>query len=399
MKGELSIKVFPHPTKIKNGKHQLFIRLTLHRKKVELATKFYVPLDKWEIYIQKNNTIDEELTRIKREIYRIKNRLEDEKKPVSASLIKDVLTERVKVQVYLLDFFQSFVNRISSLKEYTKQNVGKYAKTKEYLGEFLTTNRKVKDVLISQVDYKFISDFDDYMISRYLPKLKRTMDRNTVNQHHTRLRTILLRAIRENIILVNPYQDFPLTDEVKAPKYLTDEELQRIIQHPLGDNPSLQRVRDIFIFSVYTGLRFTDAQKVKVSDIRQDKEEEYYLYVESQNKTEDPVMIPLFKPVVAILHRYDDAERKVTGYVLPRISNQKTNTYLKIIADLIGLTKNLTHHVARHTCATTVLLSNDVSLEATGKWLGQKSIKSTQIYAKVTNQYLKKVAQHVKDKI
>jgi integrase len=124
-------------------------------------------------------------------------------------------------------------------------------------------SQKKKDIILSATNYKFISDLDDFLMNYYLPKLRRTLERNTVNQHHTRLRTILLRAVREGVLSQNPYNDFKLTDEEKPPRYLTEQELQLIINHNLGDNPSLQRVRDIFIFSVYTGLRFTDAQKLK----------------------------------------------------------------------------------------------------------------------------------------
>lgn len=131
MKG-ISIIFYPHPIRVKEGKHQVFYRITLDRKKAECATKFYVAMKEWAAF-QKDETFDNEQSRIKSEIYRIKNRLIDEGRPISAKIIKDILTQKQQVQAYLIDFFQSFINRISSLKkEYTQENVKKYETTKNY---------------------------------------------------------------------------------------------------------------------------------------------------------------------------------------------------------------------------------------------------------------------------
>ena len=100
----------------------------------------------------------------------------------------------------------------------------------------------------------------------------------------------------------------------------------------------------------------------------------------------------MLKKALELYNKYEE-ERKITGYVLPRLSQQKLNLYLKTIANLVGIKKQLSHHVARHTAATTIFMQNGISLESTGKMLGHRSIKSTQIYAKVTNIMLKEAAQ------
>lgn len=100
----------------------------------------------------------------------------------------------------------------------------------------------------------------------------------------------------------------------------------------------------------------------------------------------------MLKKALELYYKYEE-ERQITGYILPRLSHPKLNTYLKVIASLVGIKKPLSHHVARHTAATTIFLQNGISLETTGKLLGHKSIKSTQIYAKVTNVMLKEAAQ------
>ena len=112
-----------------------------------------------------------------------------------------------------------------------------------------------------------------------------------------------------------------------------------------------------------------------------------------------PVYIPLLEKAKKIILKYSTSERQITGKVLPKISNQKLNAYLKTIGELSGINKPLTHHVARHTCATTILLSNGMQMEAVSKWLGHSSIKHTQIYAKMTNEYLREQTDKIKSKL
>ena len=288
--------------------------------------------------------------------------------------------------------------RLEMAGEVEKETVTRYKETKAHLLGFLS-EKKLDDILIEHIDYKFISDFDLYLLNKKVGGSQKNIERNTVNKHHSRLRTILIRAIREGHIVKNPYMDFKLKYTPSKRTFLTEDELEAIIKHSLGDNESLIKVRDIFIFSVYTGLRFEDAQQLTIDRIAKDKKGNYSLTI-AQEKTNEPLSIPLFKPAVDVVKKYDgSAERKIFNKVLPKITNQKLNAYLKVIADLTEIKKNLTHHVARHTCATTILLSNEVPMEVVSKWLGHTNIKTTQIYAKITNTYLQKMAEKIEDKI
>jgi site-specific recombinase XerD len=227
---------------------------------------------------------------------------------------------------------------------------------------------------------------------------KGTMDRNSVNKQHQRLKAVLFKAIREGYIEKNPYQNFKLKNNKTHRDFLTEEELELIKTHPLGGNASLQKVRDIFLFSVYTGLRFGDASQLTVNHIRKDKEGKFWIE-KMQGKTNEMLRIPMLKPAVEIMEKYDTLERKVTNCILPKISHQKVNAYLKTIADLIGTQKQLSHHVARHTFATTITLSNNVPLEIVSKLLGHTSTKATQVYAKITNKYLIQITDQLDKKL
>ncbi len=387
--------------KAKGSKKPLYLRITLNRKKAEVATKYFLEPKEWNEVNQctrKNAEINEDIASTKNKVYEIIKSLEKAKTPVTAHIIKTYLTGKDKISAYLLQSYDKHVARLEMAGEVEKETITRYKETKVHLTGLLK-EKKLDDILIEQIDYKFISDFDLYLLNKKVGDSEKKIERNTANKHHSRLRTILIRAIREGYIVKNPYMDFKLKYTPSKRTFLTEDELKAIIEHSLGGNESLIKVRDIFIFSVYTGLRFEDAQQLTIDKIVKDKKGNYSLTI-AQEKTSEPLSIPLFKPAVDVVKKYEGSdERKILGKVLPKITNQKLNSYLKVIADLTGIKKNLTHHVARHTCATTILLSNEVPMEIVSKWLGHTNIKTTQIYAKITNTYLQKMAEKIEDKI
>ena len=164
--------------------------------------------------------------------------------------------------------------------------------------------------------------------------------------------------------------------------FLTIEELEKLKSFNL-ENYSFEKVRDIFLFSCYTGLRFSDALDLSMEQIRSN-ENTSFIYRE-QIKTGESINIPLVPEAMQIIEKYNDNENRVVkNKVLPHISNQNFNLYLKSIAGIVGLNKKLTHHVARHTFAT-FLLNKSVSLEVVSSLLGHTNIRTTQVYAKMQN--------------
>lgn len=397
----LSLRFYLNENKEKGAKHPIYCRITVDRKKAEITTKYFAEVKDWDDSKQrtkKNNSINEELTSIETEVYAIVKRLEKEKKQISARIIKNCLTGEDKLDPNLLEYYDTYVSRLDKAGEVEKVTVTRYKETRVYLERFLEEN-KIQDVLMENINFKFISDFDLFLLNLKDKNQKILMERNTINKHHSRLRTMIIRAIKEGFINKSPYVDFKLKNTPSKRTFLSQEELEQIIKHELAGNESLIRVRDIFVFSVYTGLRFEDAQKLTMDRIIKDKKEKYSLEI-SQEKTDEALSIPLLKPAINIIEKYGNSpERKIFNKVLPKITNQKLNAYLKTIADLVGISKTLSHHVARHTCATTILLSNEVPIEVVSKWLGHTNIKTTQIYAKITNIYMQKMAIKIDKKI
>lgn len=381
---------------------KIFLRITVDRKKAEIYTGHTVLPEHWneeqqQSEYKKDKALNEDLVGIKNEIIAVKRRLQYENKPISAKVIKDIYTGASEVKHTLFDYYRQYLEQIEKLtKEYSKGTVKNYRVTYRHLQNFLAS-RKVKDLPLTLVDNKFANDFDFHLMTYVNPVTKVTMDRNTANRQHNRLKTILNKAVREGILDKSPYDNFKLKDNATNREFLTEEELELLKHHPLGGNKSLQRVRDIFLFSVYTGLRFGDAQQLKLTHVRKDKEGKYWIE-KAQEKTTTMLRIPMLRPAVTLFEKYDCEERKITGFILPRISNQKVNAYLKIVAELTGISKQLTHHVARHTFATTITLSNDVPLEIVSKLMGHTSIRTTQIYAKITDKFLSEITTRLDEK-
>jgi len=178
--------------------------------------------------------------------------------------------------------------------------------------------------------------------------------------------------------------------------FLTEEELQRMMTMQIS-NDRLNRIRDIYVFSCFTGLAFSDAQGLRYENIEELKGQKWI--VVRRKKTNQMCRIPLLPPALAILEKYkDDPYCIKTGLVLPIPSNQKTNAYLQEIADLAGINKHLSTHTARHTFATTVTLSNKISIEVVAKMLGHSSINMTKKYARVVDDFISRDMSKIQDK-
>jgi site-specific recombinase XerD len=174
--------------------------------------------------------------------------------------------------------------------------------------------------------------------------------------------------------------------------YLTEEEINTMMEKQFSTE-RLNRIKDIFLFSCFTGLAFADVASLRKSDINFVMSGEKWILTKRQ-KTNSICNIPLLPPAEYIISKYEnDPICLNTGKLLPVSSNQKTNAYLKEIAAICGIDKELTFHIARHTFATTVTLTNGVSIESVSKMLGHKNLRTTQHYAKIID---KKVGDDMK---
>jgi integrase len=315
---------------------------------------------------------------VRAEVLNAHKQLHSERKVITAKAIK-------------LRYFGEDEERTTLMKavEYHNQNINgalkpgtlkNYFSTEKYLREFLKERLKTDDIYLVQLNYKFIVDFENY-IRTYKPKKeRRTCSNNGVMKHLSRLMKIVNLSIRMEWLEKDPFKNYKLRFVKNERDYLTERELELLEETsfiPIG----LKRVKDVFLFSCYTGLSYIDIKELNPNQILTGIDGNKWIHTK-RTKTNELLRIPLLPKAREILGKYEN-EIEPTGKPLPVYSNQKTNKILKEIAKACGIHKNITFHVARHTFATTVTLANGVPIETVSKLLGHTKLTTTQIYARV----------------
>jgi site-specific recombinase XerD len=211
------------------------------------------------------------------------------------------------------------------------------------------------------------------------------------------LRKIINLAIANEWTTQDPFVKFRFSLKEVKRQALSEGELQLLAEKDLKAE-RLNRVRDIFVFCCYTGLAYADVEKLTPDHIRQGIDGQKWIFTE-RTKTRTTSNIPLLAPALALIEKYKDHPQSVNrGRVFPVLTNQKMNAYLKEIADLCGFQQELTTHLARHTFATTVTLTNGVPIETVSSMLGHRNIRTTQIYAKVVQSKVSEDMQKLRQK-
>ncbi|WP_333801206.1 site-specific integrase [Phnomibacter sp.] len=263
----------------------------------------------------------------------------------------------------------------------TKATYEKYRRSVLHTEEFLMKEFKVRNYSINRLNTHFLEKYFRYL------RTTRNLQHNTAVKHLSFVKTVLLPAIRAGVIKNDPFRELKLRLKPVYPGFLNQEEIDKLVALELKDR-NMARKRDIFLFACYTGLAYVDLKGLKGEHIFQEKDGSYYI-IKARQKTGEQSIIPLLPASARILQSYSPTGdiRDFMWYVS---SNQKMNEGIKILGQMAGIEKPLHMHLARHTFATTVTLSNGVPIESVSKMLGHATIKQTQHYAKV-------VASKIKD--
>ena len=380
------------------GRYKINVRIFHKRKKSELVTDIYTTLDKWNLEVGRPVNDPEtsaRIAKIESDIFRVKEQLVMEGYEISSKLIKDVFTGASKVQYGIIEFIERFITLRKSDTSLSKTYFFKFKRLQKDITDFISKKYHTSDLMLPRVDYAFITSFDRYLKSQISQQFSRPLAPTTIFKMHSFFRTVLIQAYREGFIKKQPYVDFKLRKVRTDIKYLTKEELSRLENIEIIGQ--LEKPLDVFLFSVYTGLRFRDAQSLTTKNIDYINTEPKFINL-VQQKTGDPVVIPILKPTLNLLEKYKNSDDRLKhGRLIPKMSNVKLNLYLKVIGELAKISLKLTHHVARHTCATTVLLENNVPMEQVSKWLGHSDISSTQVYGKITKSRLDTTANRINE--
>ena len=368
----------------------LYARITFNGKRAEFSTSRKIDLRFWNSRSgkakgnsERAKSIDRFIESIKASIYDVYDRLVREKKTISARIIRDEYFGKEEEPHMLIEIFQQHNDEMERLigKGYTKGTMQRYKACKKHIEEYLLYTYKKKDIPVQEVDHKFITGFEYYM------KSQKDCAHNTTVKYIVNFKKIIRIAYANQWIERDPFFHWKGTWKAAEREYLTDKDLKNLAEKEF-EIPRLELVRDIFLFCCYTGLAFADVKKLSEDDLVIGMDGKKWIKTKRQ-KTNSLSSIPLLDIPAEIIEKYKDHSRiRDTKNLLPVLTNQKSNAYLKEIADVCKIKKTLTTHLARHTFATTVTLSKGVPIESVGKMLGHKSLKTTQLYAKVLDEKL-----------
>tara|TARA_E500000318_G_scaffold15281_1_gene15616 strand:+ start:2219 stop:3457 length:1239 start_codon:yes stop_codon:yes gene_type:complete len=266
----------------------------------------------------------------------------------------------------------------TSLRPGTRKN---YRITERCINLFLKEEYGVEDIKLKKLNYRFISDFEQYL-RKYRPSTRTKCTNNGAMKHMERLKKMSRLAVRMEWISKDPFENYKLHFVKAQREHLTKRELG-LIEETSFTKQGVEKTKDVFLFSCYTGLSYIDVKALCPDNVIKGIDGNDWLFTK-RTKTDERLKIPLLPQAREIIKKYEgSSERKIKNVLLPVFSNQKVNFYLKEISKACGIHKRVTFHTARHTFATTVTLSNGVPIETVSKLLGHTKLSTTQIYARV----------------
>jgi len=381
----------------------VFVRITVNKKRMEISLKKIVENRHWDASKGRMRSICAEANVFNTYLEFVQSKLVECYQELQ--LKGDLITPQAVKARFLGE--HASAHTLSELFDYHHQSEsGKlsvstnknYKITKSYVFGFLKDKMKTEDIYLGQLNYKVIVDLDYYMRTCPPRQHNKKLNNNGMMKHMQRFKKILSLGVKLEWLDKNPFNAYEIRFDKVERNFLSEEELSAIEKKNF-EIERLQTIKDMFIFSCYTGLAYIDAIHLSPSDIRNGIDGQLWIYTKRE-KTNTSLKIPVLPQALEIIEKYKDNPRSVQqGTIFPLISNQKLNGYLKEIADICKINRYLTFHLARHTFATTVTLRNGVPIETVSQLLGHKSIKTTQIYAKVVENKVGEDMANLKQKL
>lgn len=381
------------PKNYQRGAMPIYLRVTVDGVAKEISTGRQCEPDRWNTKAERCNGTKEDikllnsyLDTLQNKVHEMRRCLIEKSETITAEGLKSALKGTSETAKMLMVIFQQHNDEVKSLvgKDFAEGTLERYRTSFSHTKSFLQWKYGVADMDIKKLNYEFVAQYEFWL------KTKRHCAQNSTIKYIANFRKIVNRCIVNGWLEKDPFAGFKMTKKEVIPEFLTEHELQLISTKKFASE-RLKQVRDIFLFCCYTGLAFVDVKKLKQNEIGIDNCKWIFT---RRRKTDTLSRIPLLPVALNILEEYKDHPACLNAdIVLPVLSNQKYNEYLKEIANVCGINKNLTTHTARHTFATTVTLSNGVAIESVCKMLGHTNLKTTQHYARVLD---KKISDDMK---
>jgi site-specific recombinase XerD len=401
MKAKVNLHFYAKSTKANaKGQFPIYVRLTVDGNRTEFSTKKFIEPSRWSSEASKVKGTTEEARSINSYLDVLKSRVLDiqmelihKNQNLSIVNFKELLFGSEEKQRMLVPILQDHNNKIKELvgKEYAPGTLERYTTSLKHTIDFLEWKYKISDVEISKINHAFITDYEFYLRS------VRNCSNNTAVKYIKNFSKIIKICLANDWLDKNPFANYKAKVKEVERVYLTEDEIQTIINKEIKSE-RLSLVRDIFLFSCFTGLAYVDVKNLTKSHISHGIDGEQWIFTHRQ-KTESASKIPILPVPQIIIDKYENHPQSTNeDKLLPILSNQKMNAYLKEIAAICNINKELTFHIARHTFATTVTLTNGVPIESVSKMLGHKNLRTTQHYAKVLDRKVSEDMKILKDK-
>ena len=367
------------------GAIPIYLRITVDGASKEISLGRDCDIDRWNtnsgrMFGTKEDAklLNAYLDTLQTKVYEVRRQLLEKDETITAEALKNTLRGTNEKSKMIMEIFQHHNDQMKNLvnKDYSPTTLIRYKTSFGHTKSFMEWKYGVSDIDIKKLNYEFISQYEFWL------KSVRNCNHNTAIKYISNFRKIVNQCIRNGWLEKDPFVGFKMIKKEVVPEFLTEHEIEKMAEKKFA-SARINQVRDIFLFCCYTGLAFVDVKKLKVSEIGIGIDGNKWIFTNRQ-KTDTPSRIPLLPIALEILERYKDHPVCVNSdKVLPVLSNQKYNEYLKEISNVCEINKNLTTHTARHTFATTVTLGNGVPMESVSKMLGHKNLRTTQHYAKV----------------
>ena len=380
-----NVLFFIRKTKLKkSGETPIMLRITIEGQLTELQLKRDVMPTQWNQAKERCTSRDATSMEINRYLESVKLRLldihremEDAGKLINPMEVKRRFLGLDEKHLMFFEVFQEHNDKCRELigKDYAKVTISRFDTCLRYFKEMALKKYHLKDIPMKEISHAIIQDYIHFL------KAQKDLQENTVIRYMKVVKKITNMALANDWMEKDPFINIRFHEQEVHKEFLIKEELETM-QNKVFDVPRLDLVRDIFLFQCFTGLAFIDVSELKAEHLVSDNQGNLWIR-KARQKTKVMCNIPLLDIPLAILEKYKD--QLPNGKILPIISNQKMNDYLKEIAAICGIEKTLTYHVARHSCATSVLLANGVPIETVSKILGHTNIRTTQIYARITD--------------
>jgi len=394
------VKLFLKTGRLKeDGTATIYARIRLDRdNKMELTTNKSIAPEYWNengkvVKHSDAKQINKYLEAFKNKINSAYSELFIAQQEITLEAIKAiVLGEPVRPKHTLLSVAREHDEHFKSMLgiKYSPGSYKNYKTTLKYLIEFVPVHTGKVDIPLVAVNYKFCEAFFTYLTT------KKDCHTNGANKQLQRLKKIVNYAIKLGHINTNPMATYTLEFEPVNKVALTLPEIEKLRMLDLK-RLTLEQVRDVFLMQCYTGLSYADIKLLAQKHLSRAENGTYWIHMERQ-KTKVSFAIPLLPHALAILKKYAP-EIKSDRPLLPVLSNQKMNDNLKVVQELAGISKNLTTHLARHSFATSIALSNGVPIETVSRLLGHTKLSTTQVYAKVLESKIEADMAHVGDRL